>query len=544
MKVATASFAALPHVLPNWEDLLEQGFKPSPWTITFCIQDEILFRESWASRSRGDIEDAFEIDHDAVRSRAARFANIVSFARIGDEWALRLLGEFAPLFHRIGFPADSVSNLVRWFAKALLRDDRRIADYREMLLGRIGRDGDRIVSRAVLASRRGQLARQRKFIELAEVASRKADGQTLRIPFAEVCNTAEKRFAKAYVRLMGLERRCVDRGLAGFFVTMTLPPHFHPNPSKGENSWDGTSPLEGHAELQRRWRSFQRRFGKVCGVRVAEQHKDGCVHWHALMFVAPERADDFKSRIRKYFGDEPATDIKDHDPKKGATCATYFAKYMIKSTAGSQVIGKDAKTCERADAHRATWGGRCTQFFDVSGSGTVWDELRRIKDPGVSFAGMPSEVHALHAAACGNDYAQFLTWFAPMRAAKRICLAYGERNGSTYLRGLLIDGALIDTHQVAWTLSHRLSAAPRELTVARRTVRHSYPSKAKDDAPSRDGASSLRDANEVRDVEVACRAASTRRGSEGMQSPRLTTFARKCSEYPSLAKGAVGDGRN
>jgi len=543
MRNLSASKAALPHAPLNWAAFLEEGFKPHPWTITFCIQDEILFREAWSQQSRGDVEDSFAIDFDVVRSRAMRFASIVASARVGDDWALRLLGEFSPLFSRIGFPADSVRNLGRWFAKALLRDERRITDYRQMLLGHTGQHGDRIVSRSVLVSRRAQLTRQRKFVELAEVTTKTSDGGTLRIPFADVCNTAEKRFAKAYVRLKGLEQRCVERRLAGFFVTLTLPPHFHPNPSVGKSSWDGTSPLEGHAELQRRWRTFQKRFGKVWGVRVEEQHKDGCVHWHALMFVSPEREDEFVAKIQKYFGAPPATDIKRHDPRVAA-CATYFAKYMMKTTATTQLSGEDARTCERADAHRATWGGRSMQFFDVSGSGTVWDELRRIKDPEVRFADLPREVHALHDAACNNDYARFLAVFAPMRAEKRIRPNYGERRGSNYLRGLVIDEVLIDTHTAEWALNYGAAPACREAAVAGRTLRHSYPSKAKDRTTARGVAGPKRDAGDERNVEDARRAASMRRGSEGMQSPRLTTFARKCSEYPSLAKGAVADGRN
>jgi hypothetical protein len=543
MRNIPASQAALPHAPLHWAPFLEEGFRPHPWTITFCIQDEIIFREAWSRQGHGDIEDAFAIDFDVVRDRAMRFAQIVESARAGDKLALRLLGEFSPLFSRIGFPSGSVRNVARWFAKALLRDERRITDYRQMMLGRTGKHGDRIVSRSVLVSRRAQLTRQRKFVESAEVTTKTASGELLRIPFSEVCNTAEKRFAKAYVRLKGLEQRCVERRLAGFFVTLTLPPHFHPNPSVGQNSWDGASPLEGHAELQRRWRSFQRRFGKVWGVRVEEQHKDGCVHWHTLMFISPHREREFIDKIERYFGAEPATKIIRHDPAVAA-CATYFAKYMMKTTATTHLSDEDAKTCERADAHRATWGGRSMQFFDVPGSGTVWDELRRIKDPEIRLADLPPEIHSLHDAACSNDYARFLAGFAPMRAEKRISLVYGDRRGSIYLRGLEIDDVRIDTHVAEWTLNPGTAPASREAAVARRTLRHSYPSKAKDSAPAHGGSGAKRDAGVESHVDDARRAKSMRRGSEGMQSPRLTTFDRKCSEYPSRAKGAVADGRN
>ncbi len=230
-----------------------------------------------------------------------------------------------------------------------------------------------------------------------------------------------------------------------------------------------------------------------------------------------------------------------------AACATHFAKYLMKTTATTQLSGEDAKTCECADAHRATWGGRSMQFFDVPGSGTVWDELRRVRDPAVCLAAMRADVQTLHAAACGNDYARFLAVFAPMRADKRISIVYGQRRASTYLRGLAIDDVLIDTHPVEWALSHRVAPASRELAVGGRTLRHSYPSKAKDNAPAGDSVTPIRpprNGGRESNIDGARRASSMRRGSEGMQSPRLTTFARKCSEYPSPAKGAVADGRD
>ncbi len=156
--------------------------------------------------------------------------------------------------------------------------------------------------------------------------------------------------------------------------------------------------------------------------------------------------------------------------------------------------------------------------------------------PGVRFADLPREVHALHDAACNNDYARFLAVFAPMRAEK-IRPNYGERRGSTYLCGLVIDEVLIDTHTAEWALNYGAAPACREAAVAGRTPEHSYPSKAKDRTTARGVAGPKRDAGDERNVEDARRAASMRRGFRGDAVPRLTTFDRKCSEYPSLAKG-------
>jgi hypothetical protein len=66
-------------------------------------------------------------------------------------------------------------------------------------------------------------------------------------------------------------------------------------------------------------------------------------------------------------------------------------------------------------AHRATWGGRSIQFFDVPSSSTVWDELRRIKENSDEYMKLASDGLELHRCATSNDYGEFLEILSSMQ---------------------------------------------------------------------------------------------------------------------------------
>lgn len=466
----------------------------------------IASRVRLARRHGFDVGLIFEIDEIGLRSLAITLASLLHDARNGrpklDETGelvepvtpqlpIRTIPGYEDLVYLTGLPGEDVTDLGRWFRKALLQHERQLADYFGHCMQEIGRYASSIVSSAVLASRGRQLDRQAEYASSHRFVSIDESGQQHSIKFADAANTAHRRSSKIYARLKGLDVFCTQRGLAGYYVTLTLPPAFHPNPSNGKRSWSGATPRDGHDELQRKWRRFQRRFGeaggKCFGVRVEEPHDDGCPHWHLLLYVAPEREPELLSRIAEFFGNGCAAKVEPIDRQKG-TGATYLMKYIrpiCRADSGGDSHdginpGSDSKVTKTAryDAFRATWGGRCIQFFDVPGSATTWDELRRIRPNTKQFTQLNAFGLCLHAAAVTTNYAEFLTLLVEAREGgdgPRVRVVYGKRDaGTRYVQGIDVDGACIDTHLRQWTVE--VMPGPHEVAFKKnRTVTHSYP---------------------------------------------------------------------
>lgn len=476
-------------------------------------QSAIVSRVRLARRHGFDLRSIFEIDELGLRGLALSLASLLHDARSGglelDEQGRpvaptlpRQLVQTIPghedLVSLIGLPGEKVKDLGKWFRKALLRHERRVADYFAQCISEIGKFASPVVCEAVLASRARQLERQAQYAASHCFVSLDDSGKKKSINFSDAASNAHRRASKTYARLKGLDVFCTERGLVGYFVTFTLPSSYHSNPSDGENSWDGATPSEGHDELQRKWRSFQRRFGesggKCYGVRVEEPHNDGCAHWHLLMYVSPERTSAFLDQIEKIFGSEPATKIEPVDRRKG-TGATYLMKYIrpvymhdpLDGLVGGETVdlgsdGKSSKTA-RYDAYRSTWGGRCIQFFDVPGSATVWDEMRRIRPESKQFMRLDAHGLLLHAAARATNYAEFLALLIDAREAGDVnCVrvVYAERDsGTKYIKGLEVNGASIDTHEVRWTIED--APADKDWAAKKlRTVMHSFPRNAQE----------------------------------------------------------------
>lgn len=403
------------------------------------------------------------IDHQQIFNKANAIADLFLKARSEGHDPLELLLPYADDIGQVGLPSSKVRNVARWFRIKLLRSTRQTVDFAEHRKSLIGSSTTQIVSKAVLTSRRQQLAMQSKYIADTEILGVSEHGEEIRIPAAEVYKTPEKRFAKLYVHTSGLEHFCKEQGQVGFFLTLTLPPEYHSNPSVGKNTWSGYTPSDGHKELQRRWRLWQRRFGKTMFVRVEEQHKDGCAHWHALVFVAPSRQEELKAMIYRCFGPPPAATIVKLDAKRGGA-ATYLMKYLLKATGAQQPdhFRNDRKVidvAELADAHRAVWGGRAVQIAALKGSATIWDEIRRVKWGSGQHKKLSTKALELHSAATTNNYGEFLTVLDdlnPAHGEQRCTVIYRKNDHGTILvRGLRIDGVPILTREKVWKVVRR-----------------------------------------------------------------------------------------
>ena len=475
-------------------------------TLNFeSLRQEVVDRITLCAEAKFDIRPAFEINELKIGLAAAAMTQ--RWYDLNGE----LQGDELPWLNRRPSPTSRYPK--RWFKKELLKRERQITDFFYHICQLVGGSHMPVVCDAVLTSKQRQNEAAEKFAERHEFMT-KADGVETAIPFVDTASSAKKRAAKLYVRGLGLEKYCSKIGLQGFFVTLTLPSQYHPNPSRGQNTWDGVTPTESHNELQRRWRQFQREFGRKCGkprgVRVEEPHRDGCPHWHLLIYVDASKEATLRDLFGRYFGNETAAKVVQIDPAKG-TGASYLMKYILPA-----IDASGDTQAARYQAHRAVWGKRAIQFFDFAGASTIWDELRRIKPNTEAFRDLSPFAQQMHEAACCNDYCKFLCLMdqnrnkafsdpAFRKNTKRVRVWYAQKNLSqtndatvhsptaNRVQGLIDHAHEVNTHPHTWAIVDKknIEIAKNYMQILLRstrtepqqptgiaTVMHSYPSNA------------------------------------------------------------------
>ena len=279
-----------------------------------------------------DVSTHFQINEKTIIAQAIRLADLWDdHLNSKDPLQNLLIPGYEDLMAVIGHPPLSSKRPRQWFFKVLLRLERQTSDYMAHCLQEIGSKKSIIVSPEVFLSREKQVQRQKNYAENHQFVTIAEDESVIAVPFLSPEDAEKKRFAKAYVRLKGLDELCTSLDLHGFFVTLTLPPKFHPNPTKGQNSWDGSTPSDGRVQMQKNWANFRRRFheggGKCLGARVLEPHVDGCIHWHLLLYVSEIRIPEFYRKLADAFGAGVATDIRPIDRSR-STGSSYLIKYL------------------------------------------------------------------------------------------------------------------------------------------------------------------------------------------------------------------------
>ncbi|RAR65393.1 bacteriophage replication gene A protein, partial [Pantoea ananatis] len=193
--------------------------------------------------------------------------------------------------------------------------------------------------------------------------------------------------------------------------------------------WNGASPADTQRYLCSVWQRIRAKLHRddirIFGIRVAEPHHDATPHWHMLMFMRPEDADQVRQTIRDYAfqqdSNELATDkarkARFHaeaiDPEKGSATG-YVAKYISKNIDGYALdgelddeSGKELKeTAPAVSAWAARWHIRQFQFIGGAPV-TVYRELRRMDDTDTAH-GLSVEFAAAHDAADVGDWAAYV----------------------------------------------------------------------------------------------------------------------------------------
>ncbi|MBZ6064681.1 replication endonuclease [Aeromonas schubertii] len=280
---------------------------------------------------------------------------------------------------------------------------------------------------------------------------------------ASVSNPMIRR-CELMVRMRGFEELAKEAGHTGLFVTLTAPSQFHAwkqNKKNGRtyqnDKYNGSTPTQTQRLLCEQWAKFRaaiaRRGLKTYGFRIAEPHHDATPHWHALLFVEPERAHEFLALLTFYFTaadrhelgmpNTPELDYLTHakvrnkaakalalidvtnkatvraikprvaweviDESKGSATG-YIAKYVSKNIDGHRV-GWDEEAEEAVESSTvgvAAWASRhrIRQFQQVGGPAvTVWRELRRL---GADVVEWDAILETARAAVNGSRWGDFI----------------------------------------------------------------------------------------------------------------------------------------
>ena len=326
-----------------------------------------------------DVVEEIDADTGVIHRRKIKHTRDLSaYARRAAHWeddeACAKASEVARIRHLwCGISATAVERLEprlrRYFRKESRQQGERIA----LHAGLVGKNRSRACSNMTLGRRNRQKEKTREW----------ASRTTITMPYGEAVgmdnlieNARRKRIAMNYVKLKGLEKYARQRGLVPCFITLTAPPHFHPNPAIGSSSWDGSLPDETTKWLMTAWARLRARLSKLditmSGARVTECHDDACPHGHILSFVPNEQRADIEFEIRKEWKTTAAAEIRwldDCDSGNAASAASYLMKYVLKS------LAQPGATDDRDDAWRATWGIRSIQFFGLPPD-ELWNALR------------------------------------------------------------------------------------------------------------------------------------------------------------------------
>ncbi|HWX02238.1 replication endonuclease [Collimonas sp.] len=159
-------------------------------------------------------------------------------------------------------------------------------------------------------------------------------------------------YLKAQLRkqaVLHLEKIATDHGHVGVFATITAPSKYHPVRDKSGElnpawvAFGKPEPLEAQRYLRDIWmriRATLHRDGiKLYGLRFSEQQRNGCPHWHLLMFVAPEYRQRYEEVITSFAqvehdGDDRRRSTLLHLEAGKNTAVGYIAKYIAKDIDG------------------------------------------------------------------------------------------------------------------------------------------------------------------------------------------------------------------
>jgi Bacteriophage replication gene A protein (GPA) len=282
-----------------------------------------------------------------------------------------------------------------WHRRRLRRQAGQTRQHLAAALGTVGRGGAAYADDYSVERKREVDESGRTWA--AERVLRSPNGENT-VPMSEIVK-AGKNVSMIRLRTMtrGLDDYAVHHNLPAIFVTMTLPPAWHPNPAMGRATWNGASPKQTDGEMQRTWQRFRARLAankvRCLGFRVWEPHRDGCPHAHALLYVNNAEQIETVDKILLDLCPEPESRLLDEhgnqrrvaskleiiDRTRGSG-ASYLSKYLTdalddEETAEVGEAGSKRANAERVRATASERGWRRYGFLGVHGVQKIWQRI-------------------------------------------------------------------------------------------------------------------------------------------------------------------------
>ncbi|MFY7165670.1 replication endonuclease [Enterobacter cloacae complex sp. SHL012] len=351
------------------------------------------------------------------------------------------------------------------------------------------------VSYEAVIHKREQRRKSLEFFRSHELVN--AEGDTL--DMEEVVNASSSNPAHRRNEMMacvkGLELIAEMRGECAVFYTITCPSHFHATLNNGRPNpkWTSATVRQSSDYLVNMFAAFRKAMHKAglrwYGVRVAEPHHDGTVHWHLLCFMRKKDRKSITALLRKFAIREDREELGTNtgprfkseliNPRKG-TPTSYIAKYISKNIDGrglAQEISKETGRSLRDNAENVNaWASlhRVQQFrfFGIPGR-QAYRELRLLASQaarvqGDKKAGGPvlenPRLDAVLAAADAGCFATYIMKQGGVLVPRKHHLvrtayelndepsAYGDHGVRIYGIWSPIIEARICTHAVKWKM--------------------------------------------------------------------------------------------
>ena len=351
------------------------------------------------------------------------------------------------------------------------------------------------VSYEAVIHKREQRRKSLEFFRSHELVN--AEGDTL--DMEDVVNASSSNPAHRRNEMMacvkGLELIAEMRGECAVFYTITCPSRFHATLNNGRPNpkWTSATVRQSSDYLVNMFAAFRKAMHKAglrwYGVRVAEPHHDGTVHWHLLCFMRKKDRKSITALLRKFairvdreeLGTNTGPRFKSEliNPHKG-TPTSYIAKYISKNIDGrglAQEVSKETGRSLRDNAENVnTWASlhRVQQFrfFGIPGR-QAYRELRLLagqaaRAQGDKKAGAPvlenPRLDAVLAAADAGCFATYIMKQGGVLVPRKHHLvrtayelndepsAYGDHGVRIYGIWSPIIEARICTHAMKWKM--------------------------------------------------------------------------------------------
>ncbi|WIO44611.1 replication endonuclease [Klebsiella electrica] len=295
------------------------------------------------------------------------------------------------------------------------------------------------VSYEAVIHKREQRRKSLEFFQSHELVN--ADGDTL--DMEDVVNASSSNPAHRRNEMMacvkGLELIAEMRGDCAVFYTITCPSRFHATLNNGRPNpkWASETVRQSSDYLVDTFAAFRKAMHKAglrwYGVRVAEPHHDGTVHWHLLCFMRKKDRRTLTALLRKFAIREDRAELGNNtgprfkseliNPRKG-TPTSYIAKYISKNIDGrglaKEISRETGKSLRDSAEHVSAWASlhRVQQFrfFGIPGR-QAYRELRLLagqaaRAQGDKKAGAPvlenARLDAVLAAADAGCFATYI----------------------------------------------------------------------------------------------------------------------------------------